>query len=290
MSDILPASDEQAWPDDHEAPLTDVEPVEMVTCWRCEKPYAASQPKCETCLAANRSYENLDSPVRDSILKANSPAIVRVVWAFVAMAVVSILSATGIALTVDVMQPLQEPEVGQLLGWIAALEFADTIIVLWAMRWIPSAPIPMPSANQRVRAWALAGPLLIGVLALNFTYHSLLQNFLGIDPQANQIMVASSLWPLQLILLCVQPAIVEELFFRRVAMGAALEMISPTGAILITALLFALAHLGQPLSLPVLGLIGIALGYLRLASGHLWLPMLFHFLHNLAVMIGESWR
>jgi membrane protease YdiL (CAAX protease family) len=52
----------------------------------------------------------------------------------------------------------------------------------------------------------------------------------------------------------------------------------------VTALMFALAHIGAPLSMPVLFVMGLLFGYARWASGSLYLPMFLHFVHNAAVM------
>lgn len=54
--------------------------------------------------------------------------------------------------------------------------------------------------------------------------------------------------------------------------------------------MFALAHLYNPLGLPILFLIGIILGYARVYSGGLLLPMLMHFGHNFAIIYLESMR
>ena len=91
-----------------------------------------------------------------------------------------------------------------------------------------------------------------------------------------------------LVTICIQPAIVEELFFRHVALGAAREVMSARNAVLISSLLFAMAHLGTPLSLPTLAMLGMALGALRIFSGGLLLPILFHFFHNLIVVLLEQ--
>ena len=91
----------------------------------------------------------------------------------------------------------------------------------------------------------------------------------------------------RLITICIQPAVMEELFFRHLALGASLEVISAKQAVFLSALLFAMAHLGTPLSIPTLTLLSIVLGMLRLLSGGLILPMLFHFFHNLLVVLLE---
>lgn len=260
-------------------------PPVLTTCWRCEKAYAATESRCPACLANNRSIASTESESRVASRGSESPAIVRVVWSFVAMAAVSIAMAISIAVT---MNPA-DLDPNRLLAGLAVFELLHTGVVLYALYSIRPAPIPDPTFRERRMAWVLALPMLVGVLGINLAYHHALRNYLGVAAQNDPMLSPEALLPLQVILVCLQPAIVEELFFRRVALGAALEMLSPAWSMTITGLLFALAHLGQPLSLPVLGLLGIVLGYLRLTSGTLWLPMLFHFLHNLVVlMLGRA--
>ena len=56
------------------------------------------------------------------------------------------------------------------------------------------------------------------------------------------------------------------------------------GAVWLTAVIFGMAHLGAIAGWPVLILLGAGLGYARVYSGGLALPILLHFLHNLAVL------
>lgn len=57
---------------------------------------------------------------------------------------------------------------------------------------------------------------------------------------------------------------------------------------LTSSLMFGLAHVGQPFSIPVLILIGVTLGYARIHSGGLALPMLMHGAHNFVVLWIEG--
>jgi membrane protease YdiL (CAAX protease family) len=53
--------------------------------------------------------------------------------------------------------------------------------------------------------------------------------------------------------------------------------------------MFAMAHIYNPLGLPYLFLAGVVFGLARVYGG-LLLPMILHFLHNLAVMAFEVMR
>jgi membrane protease YdiL (CAAX protease family) len=48
--------------------------------------------------------------------------------------------------------------------------------------------------------------------------------------------------------------------------------------------MFGVAHIGVPLSIPILILVGFAFAGARIASRGLALPISLHFLHNLAIL------
>ncbi len=93
-------------------------------------------------------------------------------------------------------------------------------------------------------------------------------------------------WWFVILAVCVEPALVEELAFRGVILGAARRVFGVKEAVAVSSLLFMMLHL-SPLSFPHLFLIGLALGYLRVASGSLYPCMLAHFVHNSLVILAE---
>lgn len=163
----------------------------------------------------------------------------------------------------------------------AALVGAALIIVGRAARWPPLARVP-----QAV-LWVAA---LIGVFALvavNGTYHDALRRYLSMEPARDVIVAATGITPLVVIAYCVQPAIVEELFFRYLALDTLRGVMPVHQAVFISSLMFGMAHIGVPLSVPMLILVGIPLGYARVLSGSMALPMLIHFLHNAIILVLE---
>ena len=84
--------------------------------------------------------------------------------------------------------------------------------------------------------------------------------------------------------MCVQPAVIEELFFRHLLLGHLRPHVGMHGAVWVSAVGFGMAHLGNPVGWPVLILLGAGLGYARTLSGTLALPIALHFLHNLCVL------
>jgi len=72
----------------------------------------------------------------------------------------------------------------------------------------------------------------------------------------------------------------EEIFFRGFLLPGLLHDLSPTWALLVSSLLFAIAH-ADPGSFVPLFVIGLCLGFLRLRTGSTWASLSLHMLNNL---------
>lgn len=87
-------------------------------------------------------------------------------------------------------------------------------------------------------------------------------------------------------LLSLAAGIGEELLFRGVAQHGLGGLAGPTTALVVTALLFGLAHALTPAYFVLTTVAGLYLGGLYLATGNLLLPILVHFLYD---WIALSW-
>lgn len=96
----------------------------------------------------------------------------------------------------------------------------------------------------------------------------------------NPAAIASALFSMALV-----PALSEELVFRGAILGA-WERRGTVHAWVLSSVLFALLH-GSLLGMPVQLLMGFVLGYLVITTDSLYQGMLFHFVHN-AALIGLS--
>jgi membrane protease YdiL (CAAX protease family) len=74
--------------------------------------------------------------------------------------------------------------------------------------------------------------------------------------------------------------ICEELFFRGFVLPGLLHELSPFWAVIVSAALFAIAHVDPSSFLPLF-VIGLALGFVRLRSGSTWASISLHVLNNL---------
>jgi len=82
------------------------------------------------------------------------------------------------------------------------------------------------------------------------------------------------------LMICVQPAIFEELAFRGIVFGALQPTLSATEAVFVSAGMFMILHL-SPAAFPHTFAMGVIAGFLRLRSGSLLPGVLMHFAHNL---------
>jgi membrane protease YdiL (CAAX protease family) len=168
---------------------------------------------------------------------------------------------------------------------VAAL---DTVIVLatWLLvrREVPARPAP---AGKAARTWLLAPLILAGLLGVNVLYHLGLMELADVEPDSDVVLASGHHTVWLLALFCIQPALIEELFFRRLALDFFLPYTTPGSAVYASAAMFAAVHTGALISFPVLLVVGAVLGWVRLRTGSLVLPVTLHFLHNLAISLHE---
>jgi membrane protease YdiL (CAAX protease family) len=214
-----------------------------------------------------------------------SSPLVKLIWFYIALLAVSIIyGATdqfgfkpGLVFNRETM-----------IGWLtrtSIVEAIDAGLVILALVWVGRpAPLPSQTLVLRTATWSVAAPVLLLLLGVNYAYHRFLIEYLKIPVAAPDFFAHKDLIPWVILVICVQPAVVEELLCRYLALGVLRQVTGTHGAVLVSAVMFGMLHIFAPISIPVLTLIGVAFGYIRVASGSLILPMLMHFGHNLAVL------
>lgn len=175
----------------------------------------------------------------------------------------------------------------RLVNEMLVFEGLDTAIVVLGIL-VAGRPLARLAAGHRLATWALAVPGFVVLLGINLGYHQLLKWLVSPyqDPNAPQLIdigLADGAWAI--LLVCIQPAVVEEVFFRFLLLGHLRPHLGTHGAVWLSAVIFGMAHLGNIPGWPVLVLLGAGLGYARVCSGGLTLPILLHFLHNFAVLL-----
>lgn len=252
-----------------------------VDCWRCGKSVDAQAATCPFCAARLRETPR---PAQRAI--ASDDAFVRMLCFFAGLLAVSVghgLILFGLASAGEFEDPAPEA----MLMQIGIFELISTGVVLAALVAVRVPSEASPPFSQRVTAWVVAWPLLAASLAFNVGYHWFLREGLGIPAIESEFAGRTDLLPWVVLLICVQPAIFEELFFRYTAMNVLQTALRPATVILLSSVMFGLAHIGVPLSIPVLVTLGLLLGWMRYASGSVLLPMLMHFVHNAVVVYFE---
>jgi membrane protease YdiL (CAAX protease family) len=252
-----------------------VRPLQQSPCPRCGRGVVEDETTCPFCNAVLASEK-----LRPAVTRPWLNGVMPMLWFFVALLGVSLLQ--GVAMIS--LSRTGDLTPSMFLGLTLMVEGIDTMLVVLAVYILPRPPAP-PRVEPLLQGltWCFAAPLLLVMLGINYAYHSLLQHFLG--GGGGEVSLGLDPWsPLLLLIVCVQPAIVEELFFRHLALGLLRRKLGIHGGVLVSSVMFAIAHLNVPPSMPVFGLLGMGLGYVRIYSRHMALPMLMHFLHNLAAL------
>lgn len=259
------------------------DPSTMVCCWRCAKTVSNAKGICPFCRASLSPARNLLPDAATAHPEAT--AVIRLIGVFAVLLLTSVVFGLLIRFGFST-----EVTYKQQLKYMLGVEGVDTVLVLFAYFWLrPASPVSAPP-TVRNGAWVTAFPLLAVLLGVNFAFHAFLRWFAQLPlPPSEAAEMSKTAW-LTLLAVCIQPALIEELFFRRVALDTLHPVMGMHAAVLVSAVMFGMAHIGTPLSIPVLMLLGVALGYARLASNGLVLPTLMHFFHNLAVLGFEFCR
>jgi len=263
----------------------------LVPCWRCRKLVDQGTTVCIFCSAplGGSDLPPLPTPLSPDVEVKDRlrlrPALLPMLGFYVALLVLMV----GFMIYVKALLKkgtLQNP--AETLLWLTILgEVVSTLLVVVAVVLVPRPPrLRRQPIEVRAVAWACGVGALAFLLGLNLFYHAVLQQV--VDRQES-LGVAIDVSPVvMLLLICVQPAIVEELFFRYLALGTLRRYMGLHKAVLISSVMFGVAHVGTPASMPLLSLVGVGLGYLRVYTNGLALPMIVHFAHNLLVVLIAS--
>lgn len=204
---------------------------------------------------------------------------------------------TSLASFVLMLFPL-EPIYKQALSQIIMFGLAT---MLWGLMFEGSVFGFMNLKNRGLAHYSIIAILLIIVVApfidgiglWNDSWHfSSEQVFRQMEKEARNIMEAftkdtsSKGLALNIIVLAFLPAVLEEYFFRAAMQTTMINLLRNRFlAILISSIIFSLIHFQLFSSVPRVFL-GLFLGYLYEFSKNILIPILFHFLNNLVVIMG----
>jgi membrane protease YdiL (CAAX protease family) len=256
--------------------------VSTTPCWRCGLEASDDLELCPHCAAQLRTPAPAETAPRGRPASGADP-LKTLMWSFALLLLTGMVHSFVLGVRFADADELDPETRQQVLMQMLVVEGLDTLVVAAVFAMCRTIPLKEPaSARQRAAAWTLWLPALTLMLGVNHLYHVFLRMILHVPPLEQQVMEETG-W-LAFLVICVQPAIIEEVYCRGFVMGNLLTYVSRHSAVWISAVMFGLLHVASPLSIPYLIAVGVCLGYLRLASGGLLLPMLFHFVHNFTVM------
>jgi membrane protease YdiL (CAAX protease family) len=259
-------------------------PLPLVPCWRCHKEATAGLAECPYCEARLSHPSHPSRTAATEVRPTDASPIVTLCVAFSLLLGVSIVQAV----LMFALDDAPGDAATQRLYVMLIAEAIDTVVVLGSWSIMRGSLQPTDARlHHPLLAWSTAPFVLATALAINFGYHALLRSFVDWPREIDAAALPPAELALVIFAICVQPAIVEELFFRYLAIGALRDSMGNHAAVFVSSVMFGVAHVGSPLSMPVLVGLGFVLGYLRFFSGGLALPMLFHFAHNAVVLLAE---
>jgi membrane protease YdiL (CAAX protease family) len=197
----------------------------------------------------------------------------------------TLVQALGMTL-VAVVGPVDPPEAAQglqlALGTLIAVPFGVALVAaLLQRRGLPlREALGLVPASRRA---VLASSLVLGLVLVSY---DLVSRLLG-RPAVPDFMLdiyRTAVWPPILFLAIAGAApLFEEVLFRGFLLpGLARSPLGGAGAVLLSALLFALPHLQYDLfDVSAVFVLGVVFGAVRLHTGSLWLPIALHAATNL---------
>jgi len=261
-----------------------VAPVQTSACWRCEIEVSVEQPVCPHCQAPLSRSDHAQTSGSHTEHAVDPFKVM--MWSYALLLATTIILAFSLEATFGEEVAFEEPVRTQVLTQILVLEIVDAVIVCVAFAiGYRAIRARLAKADKPLQAWLFFVPMLAVLLLLNYQYHWMLREVLHV-PILEDELTATFDW-LVFFVFCIQPAIVEEVYCRGFVFGILNSVLGRHGAVWISAIMFGLLHVGAPLSIPYLTLLGAYLGYARLYSGGLALPVLLHFVHNLIVLLWE---
>lgn len=182
------------------------------------------------------------------------------------------------------------------LGWGLVLNQVGIMILpagllCWFFKLDTGTIFPLVAIPRREWLRVVMTTICVVVLsdyALSFT-ESLLPIPAHIQETLNQLLSVHGVGDFlkKLFLFCVLPSVAEEVYFRGFCQTSFAHRVGVTPAILLTALLFALAH-GNTWYLHLYFGLGCFLGWIYEKSGSLWPAIVAHFINNTWTFITHT--
>lgn len=180
---------------------------------------------------------------------------------------------------------------GALLGVPNGILVGDILVSLLVLIWCWAGRKdlrPLLQSKSRPSWWIAAA----GLAVVSFTLAAVSIRIIAAVLEVPVLHLPQKLldtgygWGTMLLVICFQPAVVEELAFRGIIYTGLLRILREPETVVATALMFTVIHLSL-ISFPHYFVMGLLLGWLRMRTGSLYPCMVLHGLHNLLYAVTE---
>ena len=244
-------------------------------CGTCGAPWHPDWTRCEPCAAgATMGFpggQATTPPEPEGIIRIRSA--MALYFTLLGVSVVSLVAALAGA-----------PEVTTDLA--ASIGFS-VVVLIWCGFSDPRSLVRLFKPARPV--WYLVAlAVAVCTVAVAFAVVESLHRGLGLEKlnySPPYLAAGYGTWVIVMVV-CVQPAVFEELAFRGVMLTSLRPTLSDVEAVLVSAMLFMTLHV-SPAAFPHTLAMGVAAGFIRLASKSILPCVLLHFVHNSAVIASE---
>lgn len=249
--------------------------LESELCGYCGAGLDARYYFCTRCAVPYKSEESVLPKVRPPYLTIGgsiarqAPMVWRMFWTYVAV----IVAASVVPL---MLSGGDRPELQLVIGSLILL---STTVFYACFHWKALVMQLERPGFDRPAAWlALLAVLPLGWL--NLAYHDLVPRVLaGAEDDAMRELTGGMDIECLVILLCVTPAVVEEIAFRGLVQHWLQLATRPLVAVALSAALFTALHFSI-VSAPMIFALGCLLGWAKWRTGSLYPSILVHFTYN----------
>lgn len=251
--------------------LNETQEAVTLQCASCNSPVREADYFCGNCgKELDRATQHTDS--KEDVFNSVGPTLM---FYFVNLILFAVYKFTSV--------------VGQDFQGVIVVSVIDIVLVLGFAYYFRKSLVPLysirkvsPSIVIITLLGAVAAALIVHVVG-NFINVALFDET-GLETWFVEETAHPFLWAT--LLICVQPAIFEELTFRGFIYNNVSQVTSTTGAILISSFMFGFLHLSF-ISLLWLIPLGLVAAWLRSKYDTLWYGMVAHFCYNFTVVALE---
>jgi uncharacterized protein len=211
-----------------------------------------------------------DAESKDGVAAPVRPGIASAIWLYLCLLAVVLIPRV-----------LLEDRQATLFDQLRVHVMFAFVIVAWG---IASWRIVLPACKRWPEAKWFAQAIILGVATslLGMIWLRFAHAYVNvpIEDLVSPLLRGGLNWVQVVGIICVFPAVFEELAFRGIIVPVLHRALNKWETILASGAMFMILHL-SPFSFPHLLCLGIALGYVRLRTGSIWPCVLMHFTHNL---------